>query len=421
MPWYLYLAFKQLFATGQRIFFTAISILSVALGVALLIIVLSVMGGFGYRIHQMIVETQGDIQVRAGVAIDNPGAVRRVIQSVPGVAATTPFAQGVVGIMYQSRPAFPIAQGVDVNSVAAVTPLNPYIAGGSLDDLDDDSVILSSILADSIGAGIGSRIEVASPLIFTEYFNKGSEAIVLPKELRVVGIFEIGHQQLDSSTLIATLRTVQDLYDLGSSVHGINIKIRDGVDVDLETDRINDALARANGTAFKFYPGLEARSWRELNENFLWALQMEKSTMTVILLFVVLVAAFLTMSLLIVLVLRKTREIGLFAALGASRTQVGLCFCLQGVGIGIVGAAVGTGLGFTILHYRMQLIDLVTRVTGGRAALVAIYQFTEIPAHTSGSDLAIILISAVVLSTLAGLVPAVLAARLNPVEALRNE
>ncbi|MGH7994947.1 MAG: ABC transporter permease [Opitutaceae bacterium] len=418
MPWYLYLALKQLFSTGQRVFFTAISVVSVALGVALLIIVLSVMGGFGYKIHQMIVDTQGDVQVRAATAIEDAAAVQRVIRKVPGVVATTPFAQGFVMIQYEGKPEFPTVQGIDPGTVAAVTPLDPYIAGGSLDDLDDDSVILSSILAESIGAGIGSMVEIYSPAILSEL---GSGEIMLPKQLKVVGIFEIGHQQLDSSTVIVTLRTMQELYGLGSAVHGINIKIWNGLDADRESARINDALARADGTRFPFVPGLEAHSWRELNQNFLWALRMEKSTMTVILLFVILVAAFLTMSLLIVLVLKKTREIGLFAALGATRLQVGLCFCLQGVGIGIVGAGLGTAIGFTVLRYREELIQIVTRLTGGQEALVAIYQFTEIPAHTSRGDLTLILVAAVVMSTLAGAIPACIAARLNPVEALRNE
>jgi lipoprotein-releasing system permease protein len=418
MPWYLYVALKQLFATGQRIFFTAISVVSVALGVALLLIVLSVMGGFGFKIREMIVDTQGDVQVRASTYIEDAAAVQRVIGRVPGVVATTPFAQGFVMLQLSGKPEFPVIQGIDIDTVAAVTPLDQYIEGGRLADLDDDSVIVSSILAESIGAGLGSRVEVYSPAILAK-LNSGE--VMLPKELKVVGIFEIGHQQLDSSTVITTLRTLQDLYALGRAVHGINLKIRDGLDADAVAGQVNAALARANGRDFKFIPGLAARSWRELNENFLWALQMEKSTMTVILLFVVLVAAFLTMSLLVVLVLKKTREIGLFSALGATRLQVGLCFCLQGVGIGVVGAAAGTVLGFTVLRYRTELIDLVTRVTGGREALVAIYQFAEIPAHTTASDLALILVSAVVMSTLAGIIPALLAARLSPVEALRHE
>src|SRR5581483_6657469 len=153
----------------------------------------------------------------------------------------------------------------------------------------------------------------------------------------------------------------------------------------------------------------------------LWVLQLEKNLMTAILLFVVLVAAFLTMSLLLVLVLRKTREIGLLGALGAGRRAIAVCFCLQGVAIGVVGTIVGLGLGFTFLRFRNDLVDLVTRFTGSREVLARFYQFSSMPSHTEPHDLVIIVIAALVLSTIAGFVPALIAARLKPVEALRSE
>ena len=419
MPWYLYLALKQLFPTGRRFpFFTAISALSVALGVALLIIVLSVMGGFGYEIHQMIVETQGDIQIRSSGFIPNPGPIAAAIEKIPGVVATTPFAEGVVVLEHGSKPAFPTIQGIDINRVSRVIPLDRYIRIGSLDDLDDDSIILSSQLALSIGARIGSVVEVYSPLQIEKAKN---DEVMLPSELTVVGIFEIGHQQLDSSTVIVTLRRMQELYGLGTAVHGINVKIAPDLDVDEITTRINTVLQADQGALWPALNGLLARSWREINQGFLWVLQLEKNIMLVILLFVVLVAAFLTMSLLLVLVLKKTREIGLLSALGGSRLKVAACFCLQGVAIGVVGTLCGLLLGFTFLHYRNDVVRLVTRFTGSQALLERFYQFSEMPSHTEPRDLAIIIISAIVLSTLAGIIPALIAARLKPVEALRNE
>ena len=143
--------------------------------------------------------------------------------------------------------------------------------------------------------------------------------------------------------------------------------------------------------------------------------------MTFVLLFVVLVAAFLTMSLLLVLVLKKTREIGLLGALGASRRQIALCFCLQGVGIGVVGTAAGLGLGFTVLHFRNDLVRALTHLTGGQELLARFYQFSELPAHLESRDVVFIVVAALLLSTLAGIIPAVMAARLKPVEALRSE
>lgn len=419
MPWYVYLALKQLYSTWQRFFFTGISVLSVALGVWLLLVVLSVMGGFSEKIGEMTQDTAGDIQITAEATIPDPASLQRVVDAVPGVVASAPFAQGFVVILYGDKPVLPVLEGIDPAAVEKVTPLHKFIRLGSLDDLDDDSIILSSILAQQIGAGLGSKVDVYSPAQLT-HWGRADEAI-LPRELTVVGIFEIGHQQLDKSTAIVTLRTMQDLYDLGSGVHGLEVRIAPGRDVQAVTNAINRTLARAQGRTLRPVPGLWAQSWKTSNADFLWAVRMEKAIMTFILLAVVVVAAFLTMSLLIVLVLKKTREIGLFAALGATRPQVAACFCLQGVFIGIVGTALGLVFGFVSLHYRNEIISFVLRFTGGEEAFANVYQFTQLPAHTSGSDLTTIVVSALVLSTLAGAIPALLAARLNPVEALRNE
>ena len=143
--------------------------------------------------------------------------------------------------------------------------------------------------------------------------------------------------------------------------------------------------------------------------------------MLFVMLFVVLVAAFLTMSLLLVLVIKKTREIGLLGALGASRSQIALCFCLQGIVVGVVGTLGGLALGFSFLHFRNDIVHAITYFTGGQQLIAQFYQFQELPAHLESRDLIVIVVSALVLSTLAGIIPAVMAARLKPVEALRSE
>ncbi|MEO6924957.1 MAG: ABC transporter permease [Bryocella sp.] len=408
MPWYLYLAFKQLFPTGRRFpFFTLISAVSVALGVALLIVVLGVMGGFGYQIRAMITDTEGEIQIKArGTISDYRHAVKQ-IEAVPGVAGATPYAAGVLMVQYQNKPAFPQMRGLDLASINKVVPLGKFVRLGSLDDLDDDSVILSGGLADSLGARLGANVEIYTPLMLE---RKDGE-VILPRTARVVGILEIGHQQLDSSTLYCTLRMAQDLYGLNQDVHGINVRVQPGQREDEVVARINAILP----------PEVRAFSWRDSFADFLWVLQLEKNMMTFVLLFVVLVAAFLTMSLLLVLVLKKTREIGLLGALGASRKQIALCFCLQGVGVGVVGTGAGLALGFTVLHFRNDLVRAITHVTGGQELLARFYQFSELPEHLQNRDLAVIIVAALVLSTLAGIIPAVLAARLKPVEALRSE
>ncbi|RFC50879.1 MAG: lipoprotein-releasing system permease protein [Verrucomicrobia bacterium] len=408
MPWYLYLAIKQLFPTGRRFpFFTAISVVSVSLGVALLIVVLGVMGGFGYQIRAMITDTEGEIQIKSrGLISDYPGVVKKVA-AVPGVAGATPYAAGMLMVQYQNKPAFPQMRGLDLGSLDRVVSLGKFVRIGSLEALDDDSVILSGGLADALGVRLGAMVDIYTPLMLA----KKDGEIILPRTARVVGILEIGHQQLDSSTLYCTLRMAQDLYGLGRDVHGINLRVAPGAREDEVAARVNAILP----------DDVRAFSWRDSFADFLWVLQLEKNMMMFVLLFVVLVAAFLTMSLLLVLVLKKTREIGLLGALGASRRQIALCFCLQGVGVGVVGTGLGLALGFTVLHFRNDLVRAITHLTGGQELLARFYQFSELPEHLENRDLALIVVSALVLSTLAGIIPAVMAARLKPVEALRSE
>lgn len=410
MPWYFYLALKQLFPSGRKFpFFTLISVIGVMLGVALPIVVLGVMGGFNFEIRRMIVETEGEIQIKArGTIVDYRSVIKR-IEKVPGVAGATPYAAGVVMVQFQNKPAFPAIRGLDLATVDKVVNLEKYVRIGSLDELDDDTVILSAGLAQALGIAVGDTIEIPYTPLMIERMK--ANEIILPRSARVVGILEIGHQQLDSSTMYCTLRTAQDLYGLVNEVHGIDVRVKPGENEDEVAARIDRVLPS----------DVRAFSWMDSFKDFLFILALEKNMMLFVLLFVVLVAAFLTMSLLLVLVLKKTREIGLLGALGASRRQIALCFCLQGVGVGVVGIAAGLVAGFVVLHFRNEIVGVLTSLSGRQDIMERYYQFRELPAHTEASYLVIIVVVALLLSTLAGAVPAVIAAWMKPVDALRSE
>jgi lipoprotein-releasing system permease protein len=206
---------------------------------------------------------------------------------------------------------------------------------------------------------------------------------------------------------------MQELYGLGRSIHGINVKIAPGADADDVAARINGALPPAARA--------RARSWIEANQDFLFILQLEKNMIFFLLTFIIIVAAFSVTSSLLISVVRKTREIGLLGALGGQPRQVAACFCFQGLLIGTVGTAAGLGLGFGTLHFRNAIVEGFTRLTSSEEVLTRFYQFSQLPSHTAGSDVVMIVVCSVVISTLAGLLPAWRAARLKPVEALRNE
>lgn len=408
MPWPIYLALKQLFPTGRVSFFTLISVLGVGLGVALMLVSTSVMGGFGHQIKRMIIDTQGEIQVKARGLVDPKAGVEKVLAAEPGIAAFAPYAQGVVMLEFSRRPAFPAVQGVDLARIEAVIPLQRYLTSGSLDDLDDDSVILSSLLASGLGVRVGDTVSVYTPLML-ERMKK--DEVLLPREVRVAGIFHIGHQQLDSSTVICPLRLMQDLYGLEQMVHGYYVRLKAGVDADAVAARLNRALP----------PGVGALTWFEANADFQAVLSFERNMIFFLLTFIVVVAAFSITSSLLVTVVRKTREIGLLGAMGGRAGAVAASFCVQGGFIGLAGTATGLALGFVLLHWRNAIVGFIARMTMGEEAFVKFYQFSNLPAHTTAQDVTIIVVFSLVAATLAGLIPAWRAARLKPVEALRSE
>jgi lipoprotein-releasing system permease protein len=409
VPWYFYLALKQLFPSGKKFpFFTAISILGVALGVVVLVVVQSVMSGFGYEIRRMIVETEGEVQIKAATYISNYRDVLQRVEKVPGVAGATPYAAGTLMVQYQGKPAFPLMRGLDVQTVDRVVSLGRYVRVGSLDDLDDDSVILSAGLAQTLGAWVGTEVQLYTPLMLQ---RMNQDEFLLPRTMRVVGILEIGHQQLDSSTVYCTLRTAQELYGLGSTVHGISVRLKPGVVEDEVVPRINAVLP----------PNVRAFSWIDSFSDFLWVLNLEKGMMFFLLLIIVIVAAFSVMSSLLISVVRKTREIGLLGALGGKSRHVAACFCAQGFFIGTCGTILGLLGGFGLLAVRNDIVHAIARAMQREEELRRFYQFSDLPAHTVPADIVKIVIFTIIISTLAGLLPAWRAARLKPVEALRSE
>ncbi|HVU31833.1 MAG TPA: FtsX-like permease family protein, partial [Opitutaceae bacterium] len=364
--------------------------------------------GFQYGIRDMIVNTEGEIQIKARTYISDYHDIVKRVDAVPGVAGATPYAAGTLMVQYHGKPAFPLMRGVDLQTVDRVVRLEQYVRIGSWQDLDDDSVILSAGLAQTLGAYVGSTVELYTPLMLE---RMKEDEIILPRTVRVVGILEIGHQQLDSSTVYCTLRTAQELYGLGTMVHGVNVRIKPGIAEDDVVPRINAVLP----------PDVRAFSWKDSFSDFLWVLNLEKGMMFFLLLIIIIVAAFSVMSSLLISVVRKTREIGLLGALGARSRQVAACFCAQGFFIGACGTVLGLLGGWGLLAVRNDIVHAIARAMDREADLERFYQFKDLPAHTTPGDVLKIVVFTIVISTLAGLLPAWRASRLKPVEALRSE
>lgn len=407
MPWYLHAARKQIFPSGRFLsFFAFVSILGVALGVMVLLIVQSVMNGFVHDIRSSLANTNGDLRIFADGLIDDWEGVAASVEARPEVEAAAPFSQGVVMVQAANRPLFPYVWGLDPARGPEVLPVEEFLVVGELADLDDRSVFLSGGVARQLGVHLGSRIDVYTPLMLDRMKN---DEVLLPVGLRVAGIFETGWNEVDANTILVTLRTMQE--GLGDRVHGLTLRLASGA----------DAAATAAALDAELPEPYFARTWMQMNEDFLFILRLEKTILFFIMIFIVLVASFSIAISLMMAVIRKTREIGLLSAMGATRAGIAACFCLQGFLIGLVGTSFGVGGALLALRFRSQIIEGFAEITGRGQALVDAYGFAYLPVRYIPSDFAIVIVFSVVVSTLAGLIPAWRAARLQPAEALRGE
>ncbi|MBM3857419.1 MAG: ABC transporter permease, partial [Verrucomicrobia bacterium] len=235
--------------------------------------------------------------------------------------------------------------------------------------------------------------------------------LVLPTELTVAGIFETGRYQYDSEFLLVPLHIGQELYGLGDSVHGLSVWTQDADRANL----VQQALRQ------KLPEDFAVTTWMDANKQLFDAIAMERHVMFFLLMFIILVAAFGIMNTLITVTVQKTREIGILKALGARTSQIINIFLIQGMVVGFIGVVTGLALGMTLIRWRNEVSDALSSFLGVEIFPRSVYQFSQIPAEIVPSDVALICISAFVICSVAALIPAWIASRMDPVKALRCE
>jgi lipoprotein-releasing system permease protein len=407
LPFELFLGLRYL--KPKRTFVSVITLISLAgvtIGVWVLIVVIAVMSGFDRELREKLMGMHAHVTVMGGV-IEHGDKLLKTVLETPHVKAATPFAMGLVLVEFEHRVATPYLKGIDPKREVTVSQLGSYIKEGSL-DLNSDKVLIGREFASQYGIFLGDKITVYSP----RYIEKKGQEVDVPMELTVTGIFESGMYEYDVGLIFTSLETAQELYNLGNGIQGIEIKTDDPI---LGARDVADSLNQ------KLSPPLRAQTWAQMNQRLLGAIQVEKSVMFFILTFIIIVAAFGIMSTLITVTVQKTREIGVMKALGAASGKILRIFLLQGFIVGVFGVAIGIGLGLLTVRNINPINHFLSSVVGIELFPRDIYNFTSIPAFLTAQDLLTIGISALVICTLAGLLPAVRAARLEPVEALRYE
>jgi lipoprotein-releasing system permease protein len=394
---------------------TVISILGVALGVFALIVVLSVMSGFENTLKEKILGTYAHLVL---VKADQEGMedydeVARGVASVRGVVAAAPFILGQGMVSTESNVSGVVLKGIDPDRVGSVTEVARYLKAGRLQDLSGGQegslpgIILGVELAKHLSVSVGEAIQVISPQ------GTLTPMGMVPKlrRFRVVGIFQSGMYEYDNTLAYLSLDGAQKFFGLGKRVTGIEIKTDDIYKV----KEIGREIQRKMG--FPFWP----RDWMDMNRNLLSALRLEKIAMFIILVLIVLVAAFNIISTLIMVVMEKNRDIAILKAMGTPPKGILKIFVIEGFVIGVVGTLLGTILGLTAAFNLEKITGWVERLFGFKILSSDVYYIDKLPSQVNPLDVTLIVVTAVLISLVAGLYPSWRASKLDPAEALRYE
>ena len=383
------------------------------------------MTGFEQELRRKVIGFDPHVVVTSGGVLEDWENTAATVKQDPDVLAVAPFVLGPVIAQYQNRRLAPKIRGVDPEQERGVVDITPFIIEGEY-DLEGSKTIVGSELARELGVTVGETLTIFSPGNFQEILSEidrlektggkpediaSLKQLILPTELEVTGIFESGRYLYDSEFLIVPLHIGQELYNLGPAAHGLAVKTKDPYLADKVR---NDLNSRLDSPAYSM-------SWMDMNKQIFDAIRMERQVMFFILMFIILVAAFGIMNTLITVTVQKTREIGVMKALGARTNQIVGVFLAQGMVVGVFGTLIGLGLGISLTQYRNEANHFLSRALGVEVFPASVYQFSEIPAEIVASDVAIICLSAFVICSVAALIPAWFAAKLDPVKALRHE
>jgi lipoprotein-releasing system permease protein len=423
LPFEAFLAFRYL--RPRRTFvsvITVISILGVLLGVAVLIIVISVMSGFDQEWRDRILGFNAHIKIvrYQGLVGDYEGAIKVVAQN-PEVVGVSPVIASPA--MLKSQPAnsndtkvlFPMILGVDEDRLASVCDLPTNIVSGKY-DLSRYGLLMGREMALSMGMRVGDTAMIYSRAFIDKLekhvANTNSE-VPVGLEFTLRGIFDVGFSEYNSSFVVVSHENGQLLSGIEdeNATEALQVKLRDPFRADIVAAQLEEACKH------KF----EVTTWKEENPHIFNALAVEKNMMFYLLFFIMIVAGFGIVNCQITFVVQKTREIGILKSLGANNRQILWIFLSQSVVVGVLGVGLGLALALVALHYRNPFLLLMRRVTGADLLPSSVYGVYELPASIQAGDVLFICGAAFLTCVLAGLFPAWKASRMQPVEALRYE
>ena len=390
-----------------------VSLIGIMLGVATLIVVMSVMGGFHDTLLLRIVGMNGHVVVyhQDGAISDYDYLIDKMKQSKTVANATSsivPIAEGQVMVTARGNNSGAMVRGIRMSDLSSKVAMGTKIYGKQLSDIKDGELVIGSSLARSLGVHMGDSVSLVSANGATPTaFGTMPRIMSYP----VLTSFFMGMYEYDSGYVFMPIETAQKYLNLGNSVTHIDLFLKNPAD----TDAVREALISTLPESFI------VRDWRDLNRGFVGALQVESNVMFLILMLIVIVAAFNIVSSLVMLVKDKSKDIAVLRTFGVSRRSMMRIFILSGTSIGVIGAMFGTMLGVVVAIYIEPIRKFFQWATGRDLFPAELYYLSELPSKLVPTTVIGIAVIAIALAFLATIYPAWKAANTDPVEVLRNE
>jgi lipoprotein-releasing system permease protein len=400
-----YLRPKQV--QGYVSFISVISLIGIALGVATLIIVMSVMNGFRHELLKSILGLNGHITVQAEEGyLPGYDALTQRLRAVPGVTRAAPVVDGQVMASQNGVNSGVIVRGLRPADLQSLTIVSKTLSQGALARFGSgEDVIIGAGLAQKMGIRPGGSITLIAPKGNVTPFGTTPRI----KTYTVAGVFRIGMTQYDTSFIFMPLSEAQLFFNSEGGVSGVEVMVTDP-DTDLG---MLPQLQQASGRGVRLVP------WQETNSSFFEALQVERNVMFLILTLIILVAALNIVSGLVMLVKDKSGDIAILRTMGASRGAVMRIFLIAGASIGVTGTLLGFAIGVLFCANIENIRQGLSRLTGTTLFDPTIYFLSKMPAEMDAGEVTAVVVMALTLTLLATLYPSWRAARLDPVEALR--
>lgn len=377
---------------------TAYSVLGIAVGVAALLIVISVMTGFERDLQKKILGLNGDIIVSQyfGYGLANYRKTGDELHKIKGIKAVAPFIYAQSMVQSASNISGVIVRGVDYENFNKVSNVLRSIRTKGYQRTN--GIILGAELAKKLIVNVGDSI-----FIITNIQPSGIGFEPVSKKLRVNGIFKSGMFQYDAGIVFVSLSEAQRLFNLKNLITGFEIRTYDPFKSDVTAKKIKKILP---------YP-YQVRTWKVINHNLFSAMQLERITMFIILLLIIIVAGFNIVSTIVMTVLEKKKEIALLRSIGLTQKDIKSIFLYEGISIGIIGTILGNIIGLFLI-FLLKKYNFITLPAD-------VYYISRIPAYINPLTVVIISLSAIFISFVSSVYPAIKASKMMPAEGLRNE